>query len=209
MCILESILILLTTALLIYHVSDITTMIPRLMGCVVRWKENVHIENSASLSRIRNELFFICLVPAGVLIGRLVAVRSAHFSGDTAGWITCLLGTGLSILYMLTRRLLAFLVGNKSKYRKSIQKASMVYENYFIVLLIIAAATNWICALAGADPMLSSAVIFREVIVLYGIMLIRMWQILQPDCKYLLSFLYLCSLEIIPAAFIAAAVIFL
>ena len=207
MGILASILIIITAGFIIYNISDVVTLIPRLAGSLINVKENIHIEDSASIHRMRNTIFYIFIVPVGISAARLALYHSPHFLEMTSPGIICLVSIAATGVYILLRRLLIALLA-ATRDGKTIRRLAGVFPNYFIVAGTLAWISFLICSIFGAPEGIQAAVIYREVIIISCLMIIRQWQILSGNCNYLRTFLYLCALEIVPSAYVAAIMIF-
>ena len=80
--------------------------------------------------------------------------------------------------------------------------------NYFILIAVLTLLTAGVCTVLRVPDGLTNTLLFWETGVLWFFTLIRSGQFLDGKGFGFTTFLYLCGLEIIPAALLVAVVLF-
>jgi len=87
--------------------------------------------------------------------------------------------------------------------------SNRAHYNYFIVLTALMLLTVGILAICKVNDLTIKTIAIYEIALFFVIFGIRKVQILSNSCNHFTAFLYLCSLELLPAALvIASAVLF-
>jgi hypothetical protein len=84
-----------------------------------------------------------------------------------------------------------------------------VAYTYFIFLMLLVLITVGVLSLAGIESTIVRYVIFAESGLVFILLLHRSSQILSLSCNRLRTFLYLCALEILPAALLVVSAVVL
>ena len=162
--------------------------------CLARGKANVELEHSIQLARTRNRAALLALLPMW-----LAAERFSLLSESM--WVTLAILAG----YLILRRLVsAVLPAGRlpSESRLAVRRALYTYS---IVLSALMTLTVGIWALVRWDTETMRYVFAAEAGVVLMLSFVREAQILNTVFRPFITFLYLCGLELIPAAGLVAA----
>lgn len=203
-----SCLIILLTIIGIANLRKLIRIFPSLAGCLLRWKENVNLEDSVRLSTARNTVYAViaipfCLLAAGYRLYSPDFLEPMHPTGYT------LAVTGVFIAYIILRVLLSYLLQNKRISSKTYKTAFLSFRTYFITMTLAMLSTAGITSIAGAGQETVKAILLHEAAAVYLVFLIRKAQIFKSSCSLFSAILYLCGLEIFPTGILIASAIVL
>ena len=203
-----TVIIMVLTIICIANVRTFANMIPSFSGCLFRWKENLYIEDSMTLSMNRNRLFYILIIPFCLVVSgyglyepdAIAALpRTAHF----------LSVTGVVILYLLLKYALSWIVRNGRMNEKTYRTAVRTFRTFFIIITSALLATSGILEIFSAGESLTRLVLLYEAALLYIICIIREFQIFKTCSSVFTAILYLCALEFLPTGILVATAIVL
>lgn len=193
----HSVLVILTVVLIIIFIRDFFILWSPILRCLVRAKANIEMEHSVQLARTRNRAALLAALPMWLVAERFSLVSDSM-------WVTL----GIVAGYLLLRRVVAGLVLPAkigSENRLAVRRALYTYSIVLAAAMLLTVGVwtifpwdegvmRWILiGLTGATILLST---------------VHEGQILRMNCRAFLSFLYLCALEIVPAAALALASVF-
>ena len=186
----------------------IVSIFPSLMACLVRWKENINLQLSLKTRTDRN-LFAIALIIPFCLTAFRFRLYCPDFMDNLKE------DTGIGITFGVFAAYIALRAACKYMFRLH-KTSSSTYETandsawtYFIILSLLLMAAGSILTIAGVPLQHIRTAMFWISGAIYLIFIIRKTQIFLSSCSFLVSFLYLCALEILPTGvLIASAVIF-
>ena len=189
----HSVIALAAIVLLIVFMRDYFILWTPISRCLFRAKANIEMEHSIQLARTRNRAALLMLLPMW-----LIAERFSLLSEQM--WLSLAIMVG----YLVVKRLIAELLPPRrlpAEARLAVRRALYTYGIVFALVLMLTvglwllirwdeAAMPWVVGIeAGAILLLS---------------MIREGEILSAAYHPLVSFLYLCALELIPAAGLVA-----
>ena len=189
----HSVIALAAIVLLIVFMRDYFILWTPISRCLFRAKANIEMEHSIQLARTRNRAALLMLLPMW-----LIAERFSLLSEQM--WLSLAIMVG----YLVVKRLIAELLPPRrlpAEARLAVRRALYTYGIVFAFVLMLTvglwllirwdeAAMPWVVGIeAGAILLLS---------------MIREGEILSAAYHPLVSFLYLCALELIPAAGLVA-----
>ena len=198
-----SLLVAVSVLLFLLALRSFLNVLPYLSDNILRARGSAALENSVRVSRDRNLVAAVFLIPAILLIYRYKLIDAAIL--DTLSPDYRLLAiAGLFIGYLIIRFLLYRWLRPRRRY-DDYQMAYRAGHTYFILLMLLVLVTVGILYVAGVDDLLVKRstvkmVLFVETGALFLLYLLRRGQILSLSCKPLTTFLYLCALELLPAA---------
>ncbi|MCQ2155597.1 MAG: DUF4271 domain-containing protein [Bacteroidales bacterium] len=186
-------------AMVLITLKDLFQLFPSLLSCLGRSKGNVNLEHSMGMSRTRNVLFAAFLLPYCLVADSIGLIRGPLFDRVPDNW-SALATIGVPLLYLLVK-LLAYTFFAPAKVSSEQATASRhVILNFTIILSITALLTLGVFATAGVGAEISRSVILWETAAFWFFSIVRSGQILASNCNGLTTILYLCALEILPAA---------
>ena len=190
----HSVLAILTIVLLIIFMRDFFILGGPISRCLTRGKANIELEHSVQLARTRNRAALLALLPMWLAAERFSLVSESM-------WLTLAILAG----YLLLRRIVAAVLPAgrlPSESRLAVRRALYTYS---IVLSALMTLTVGIWALVRWDTETMRYVFAAEAGVVLMLSFVREAQILNTVFRPFITFLYLCGLELIPAAGLVAA----
>ncbi|MBR3388346.1 MAG: DUF4271 domain-containing protein [Bacteroidales bacterium] len=193
-----SLLVAVSVLLFLLALRSFLNILPYLADNILRARGSAALENSVRVSRDRNLVAAVFLIPAILLIYRYRLVDAALL--DTLSPDYRLLAiAGLFIGYLLIRFLLYRWLRPRRRY-DDYQRAYRTGYTFFIMLMMLALVSVAVCYVLHLPDSTVKTVLLVETGVLFLLYLLRRGQILSLSCKPLTTFLYLCALELLPAA---------
>lgn len=187
-----------------FQIRDLVEIAPYLFRGLTRDKTLIETEDNLHLRQERNMValaakFFFCLM----------AARLGFLSFGLKGAAATLATLGSLAVYSVLRRAASAALERKAGNREAYRASFGLFDNFITVLAIVAGATLWAGSLPGSDPESIRMTFLNETVVAAAIFVLRKSEILFSFCNPLKAFLYLCTLELIPAGIlVAAAVLF-
>ena len=201
-----SILVGVFVVLMILLLRTFMQLLPFITDSLMRARGSNALENSIKVSRDRNTIARVMMLPAFLLAFRYRLYDPsfvAAYTGDTRLWLigACLTG------YLVLRLVIYLLLKPRRRYEQY-QIAHHASYTFFIILVLLALFIAGVLSLFKVEDELMRMVLYVEIAVVYLVFLIRRSQILSLSCNHFRTFLYLCALELIPsAALILSAVL--
>ena len=193
-----SLLVVLSILLFLLLLRSFLNVLPYISDSVLRARGSAALENSVRVSRDRNLVAAVFLIPAILLIYRYRLVDVAWFD-SLAPYLRLLVIAGIVVAYLLLRFLLYLWLRPRRRY-DDYQMAYRAGYTFFILLMMLALPTVGILYVLGAPDLTVRTFLLVEAGVMYLLYLLRRGQILSLSCKPLTTFLYLCALELLPTA---------
>lgn len=200
----NSILTLASILLFLLNLRNFLDILPSIARCFTRWKENLNIDGSIQLMRDRNIVAAILIIPFCLIADRFGAFAPDFFE-ELPHWVGCLPLVGAFLAYILLRRILVVILRPKRSHEDAYMSMHRSSFNWFIILCIITFTTVAALSLCGTAPTVIRKVFIIETAVIYFFFLISKLQISASFCNPLTTFLYLCTLEILPTGLLVAA----
>lgn len=194
--------------LFLLYFNKFINILPYLFGCMLRWKESVHLEDNMQIKRNRDEVTLLLAIPFCMIAskyGFIPQLASPEYgpAGRLAFTFLALLG------YVLIRKLCS-LAGRKIPCKKAVYAtASSASRTFFSLYTVIALAVTGVMSAIGVHAGTIRTVLLYAAAGVYLIFLIRKSQIFKNSCSLFYTFLYLCILEILPTAVLMTMVMFL
>lgn len=187
------------TLLFLLNLKSFLKIFPSLWDCVVRWKGNLDLENSIQLSRSRNWIAAILFVPFCMLVYAFGMYTPAFFMSIPSA-LQLAAVTGVLLIYLLLRTFLNWQLEMHNYGTSVFTAANRSFYNYCIILFFLLFLTGGFLAVVSHNQRLVRAVLLWETGLTYAIYVIRRGQIFASYCNPFSTFLYLCSLELLPTA---------
>ena len=189
-------------------IRELFRLMPALAFTFSRTRATVSLEYNTSMVRTRNSAALACILPFCLVADRFGLLRPEIWSAVPAEWSVAATA-GVMLAYLLLRSMCAAAIRLPRMDSLSEAAVHRAPWNYFILLTILMLATAGILPAAGADDRLTRLVLYVEAALLYLLSLVRTGQILAGSFSGLSTILYLCGLELLPTAALAACAIFL
>ena len=203
-----NLLVLFSFLIVLLLLRRLVNILPSLLACIIRGKENLNLEASVKLSRDRDLLALAMIVPFC-----LVSVRyKLYYPGFLYGMSSeSLLGIyfGIFFAYTFLRVALMWLFRPKRMPMKIYSASHKASYSFFIIYTLVLLAIGAVMGvLDSSDAEIKNAMLWVSVSI-YALFLIRKTQIFSTSCSIFMAFLYLCALEILPTGIlVVSAMIF-
>ena len=202
-----SLLVALSVLLFLLALRSFLNILPYLADNILRARGSAALENSIRVSRDRNLVAAVFIIPAILLIYRYRLFDIAFF--DTLSPDMRLLAiAGVFIVYLALRYLLYRWLRPRRRY-DDYQMAYRAGFTFFILLMMLALVTVGICYILGLSDLTVKTFLLVEAGVTYLVYLFRRGQILSTSCNSLTTFSYLCGLELLPTALLVVPAVIL
>ena len=195
----------LCVVLLIVLARPFLDLLPSLADSLLRARGSAALENSVRQSRDRSLIALALMLPLLLLTWRYRLYDPAFLRdlgpGLRLGAIAAVLAA-----YMLLRLLIYLWLKPRRRfdfYRLSHRTG----YTYFILLMVLMLITAGILAFTRVNDFTVRTFLYVEMAVVYLVFLVRRGQILSLSCSHLLSFLYLCALELIPTVLLVVSAV--
>lgn len=192
----HSVIAIAAIVLLIIFMRDYFILWTPVMRCLLRAKANVEMEHSIQLARTRNRAALLMLIPMWLIAERFSLISERMW-----------LSLAIMVAYLILKRLMAEIILPRriqGEVRLAVRRALYTYG---IVLAFVMIATVGLWLLIDWDPSAMTWVFAAEAGAALLLSMLREGEILSANCRPFATFLYLCGLEAIPAAALAAAAI--
>ena len=193
--------------LLVLSLLDFFRLIPHLAYSFDRSRGAAELEHSVGIARTRNGFALILALPFCLLADRYALLRPAFWSRIPALW-SAPAALGVLLLFLLVRSLCyaAF----RPRRLGSEESATLKHQpyNHFILLTLLMLASAAAMTLFRAPDPLIRSVLRWETAVIFFFAIFRSGQFLDSQGLGFTTILYLCGLEILPAALLVAVVLF-
>ena len=201
-------LIIAFTILTMLYLRRLVSILPHLLAGMTRWRAILTQEASVRLSRDRTAFALVMVVPFCLVISRfdLFPVRWPASVGP--GMKTGLI-VGIFATYALVRQFLIKIVRPRRISHDLYRTANLSGYSFFILMTLSAVLTAGVCLVFGINDLTVKKILLYEIAFFFALFLIRKMQIMSNACNQFTAFLYLCGLEIFPAALlVVSAIIF-
>ena len=182
-------------------------LVPYLADSIFRMRGSVALERSVRVSHDRNLIAAVLTIPAVLVCYRYRLYDPSFLSGldpnlRMAGMV------GVFAAYLLLRSLIYLWVRPRRR-SDSFRMARRLVYTYFIFLMLLVLLTLGVLWLVGVEDATMRLVLLAETGLVFVLVLYRCAQILWLSCNHLRTFLYLCALEILPAALLVISAVVL
>jgi len=203
---LNRILILVSIALIMRCLLDLFRLTPPLLYSYSRSRGAEALEQSLGTARVRNRIAFCLTLPFCLILDRFHVLRPAFMDTLPAGW-SVPATVGLVVAYLILRSLcyLFFRFNRLDKKTAAIARRNLY--NYLMLVLPVMLLLTAGLLLARVPEETACSVMRWTLSAVWVFALGRTGQILHAHCSGFSTFLYLCALEILPAAVLVAVVV--
>ena len=202
-----SVLVAVSVLLFLLALRSFLNVLPYLADNIFRARGSAALENSVRVSRDRNLVATVSLVPAILLIFRYRLFDIALFDALSPD-MRLLAVAGVFLAYLLVRFLLYRWLRPRRRY-DNYQMAYRAGYTFFILLMMLALVTVGVCYVLRLPDLTVKTLLLVETGVMYLLYLFRRGQILSTSCNTLTTFLYLCGLELLPTALLVVPAVIL
>lgn len=204
----NKIAIVLSVVLVLIYLKDIIRLIPPLLYALDRKRGGESLEYNVSAARMRNTVALIYTLPFCLIADYCGAYRPGFWSMVPPEWSGAAT-LGVMLAYFLLRRLCYAAIRPGKMSTESLATLKHSLYNYFIVLVSVAVPTIGILPLFSVREDIISTVFLALTGLAFAFATVRAWQILKSRRSPLPTILYLCGLEILPAAAVVVSAVLL
>ncbi len=192
----------------LFFLKPFLEVIPSILSCAIRSKENINLENNVKLSRTRNLLALALILPFVLIVFEKKLYSPSFYVSLTPG-LQFLTLIGIVIVYVILAWAFAKLMAPDSSKKRNYKIACRSSFNFFILLVLLLLAVVGVFELFDVSEKLAQTSLYWIFGITYILYIIRKLQIFASSFPIFTAILYLCALEIIPTgAVVASAIIF-
>jgi len=204
--VLNRVLVIVSIVLIMRQFLDLFRLTPPLLYSYSRSRGAEALEQSLGMERARNRIAINLILPFCVILDRFQALHPAFLDTLPAFWgVPATIG--LLIGYLILRALCYLACGIRRYGTKAVHTVRHNLYNYMMLALPILLLETAVLLLAHVPEEVSTSVIRWTLSVLWAFATWRTGQILHAYCSGFSTFLYLCALELLPAAALVAVVV--
>lgn len=197
---------LVTIVVAIIMLQRIVDIIPSLIGCAWRSKECFNLEDSAQLSRDRDLIAYVMIIPFCLFFSTL-KVWTPGKVGAMTPTLQFLVFLGAFLLYIGIRVCINIFFHPRGITSKAFKAGNKTFRTFFLINTLLGMATAGIMMLFHSSFDQIKDVILWETAFFYFIFIIRKTQIFLSGSSIFSTFLYLCALEFLPTALLVVPAI--
>ena len=205
--IVEPALVSLFTLLPIIFMRNFINILPYIIDSFTRARGSSDLEGSVRVSRDRNLIAMIFIIPF-ILLLYFYRIYDPSFLSGMGDNMRLLLIGAIFIAYLLLRRLLVVIFAPR-RVNDNYAMAEKAAYTFFILAGMLVLPTFGILYLLGVNDLTIKTVALAEISFVYLVFLLRKSQILSTFCSPLTVFLYLCALEFLPTGLYVASALLL
>ena len=187
---------------------DLLRLLPELLYCFSRPRASVSLEYNTSVVRMRNTAALISILPFCLLADRFGLFRPELWSAVPEEW-SAPATVGVFLAYLLLRTVCSALIRPPRLSGTAADAVRRSPWNYFILLTLLMLLTVGLLYIFRPSDTVVRITLYAETTLFFLLSLLRSGQILASGFSGLTTILYLCGLELLPAAALAACAVFL
>ena len=187
---------------------SLVSIFPSLVACLVRAKECFNLEASVKLSRSRDIIATVMVLPFCLLMNRFDIIGTGLAAGLSDN-LRIIVIVGGFIVFFLFRIATFRLFRPQRMPQKTYDTAGKAAHTFFAILTLLLLTVAGIMSVIGVEEATVKSAILWLSAGIYGLFLIRKIQIFTSNCSVFTAFLYLCALEIIPTGTLVVSAIIL
>lgn len=187
---------------------DLLRLLPELLYCFSRPRASVSLEYNTSVVRMRNTAALISILPFCLLADRFGLFRPELWSAVPEEW-SAPATVGVFLTYLLLRTVCSALIRPPRLSGTAADAVRRSPWNYFILLTLLMLLTVGLLYIFRPSDTVVRITLYAETALFFLLSLLRSGQILASGFSGLTTILYLCGLELLPAAALAACAVFL
>lgn len=187
---------------------DLLRLLPELLYCFSRPRASISLEYNTSVVRMRNTAALISILPFCLLADRFGLFRPELWSAVPEEW-SAPATVGVFLAYLLLRTVCSALIRPPRLSGTAADAVRRSPWNYFILLTLLMLLTVGLLYIFRPSDTVVRITLYAETALFFLLSLLRSGQILASGFSGLTTILYLCGLELLPAAALAACAVFL
>ena len=200
------ILCCLAVLLLLVDLLDFFRIVPHLLYCYDRPHGAAALEHNMGLARSRNLTSLCYLLPLSLVADRFALARP-HFFGAVPPQWTAIATVGFILGVLIVRALCYTLFRPRRLSGEEVATLRHNIGNYIILLAILMLTTVGVCTIFRTPDAVVRSILLWETAAVWLFFLVRSAHLLAAHISGLSTFLYLCGLELFPAALLVTVVV--
>ena len=193
--------------LLIINLPEFFRLVPQLLYCYDRPRGAVTLEHSLGMARSRNLTAICYALPVCIVADRFALMRPHFFAGIPGEWTAPAL-IALTVAFLLVRAFFQLLFRPRRMSHEIFATVRHNPYNYVILLALLMLLTVGVCTIFHVPDPVAGHILLGEIAAVFLFAIFRSVQILASCCSVFSTFLYLCGLELLPAALLVASVVY-
>lgn len=194
--------------MLILFLRRLVTVLPHIAGGLFNWKKLLALEDNMRLSRERDSVAYIFIPIACLCISRLDMLQPNFMSTLTPGMKT-LTESGIIFGFIILRAILIKLFPERKFRHDACRLGNNTWYDFLIVLVVCYLLLIVIGSFSSVCMIFSHKMSYYVTGILWAIFLIKKMQIMESIDGQFPAFLYLCTIEILPAGLLVASIVYL
>lgn len=196
----NTIAVLVSVALLLINLRSYLRLLPVLTACLFRVNPNISLEHNFHTAADRNNAAWTMLIPFAILMDRFSLYRPSFLEGIPPEW--SLASTLIPLAAFILARYIFFPLRPVQLNGDNSRAAHLhLFSNFSVLVPTLLLSLGIMMVLQAQEPAIKT-VLLAETGLFYFFSILMTGRILARQCSALPTFLYLCALEIIPAALI-------
>ena len=191
-------LVVIFTVLAIMTLKRFLQVVPYMADSYLRVRGSAALEGSIRVSQDRNLVALVLVIPF-VLVAYRYRLFNPEIIQDLVPNLRLAAIALFFLSYILVRHLI-YLWLRPRRRQDAFRQAHPVAYTFFIFLVLLLLVTLGVLLIAGVEDAFVRYILYAEIALVFVLFLRRSAQILSLSCNHLRTFLYLCALEILPAA---------
>ena len=200
-------LVVLSVVLAMALLKRFLQLLPYLADSFLRMRGSAVLESSVRVSQDRDLVAMALVVPAIVVTYHYNLYNPRFLQGLDPTLRLCAVAAAL-VAYGFLRWLIYVWV-RPGNHLDIFRQAHKGVRTYFIFFMLLVLTSLGVLALAGVESAIIRYVIYAQAALVFLLTLQRCAQLLSLSCNRLRTFLYLCALEILPAALLVVSAVVL
>lgn len=192
--------------LLLLNMLDLFRIAPHLIYSYDRSRGAADLEHNMGLARSRNLTALCYLLPLCLVADHFALARPRFFGGISPLW-TAPATIGLILAFLLVRRLCYLLFRPARLSGEELSTLQHNIGNYIILLAVLTLTTVGLGAVFHLPDAVVRSILLWETAAVWLFNMVRSAQLLAARISGFSTFLYLCGLELIPAALLVTVVV--
>lgn len=192
--------------LLLINLLDLFRIVPHLLYSYDRPHGASALEHNMGLARSRNLTSLCYLLPLCLVADRFALVRPHFFDAIPPQW-TALATIGLLLGFLLVRASCHLLFRSRRMSGEEVSTLRHNIGNYIILLAVLMLTTVGLCAAFRIPDGIVRSILLWETAAVWLFFMVRSVQLLAAHVSGFSIFLYLCGLELFPAALLVTVVV--
>lgn len=201
---LNSWLIVISALLIAFNLGNFYRIGEHLAKGMTRWRWNNTIEASIQVSRTRDTLALLMVIPACLIISRYEIFSADAMRLCPEKWRTGAV-IGVFILWAVLRLVISRTLAARLRSSGNFETAFKYDRTFFIVLVAVILAVVGVCAVFDVPDSAVRRCMAIVAVVMYLVFIFNKGEILSSSFHPFTTFLYLCTLEFLPLGLLIAA----